>query len=133
MGLFDSINSIFGSSASQKAAEQAAAANAAALRTYGVTANSLYDQSRTSSLGTLGQGHENALNALSGGLTNQVNALTSANHNAIGPGQAGVAAWDPLRTAVEGYDPAIQAYSGALGLRGPQDQAATTSMFRSQP
>ena len=133
MGLFDSINSIFGSSAGQKAAEQAQAANAAALNTYSGTANNLYNQYQTSSLGALGDTSTQALGALNTGLTNQINALGTSNANAVAAGQAGVGAWDPLKGVVQGYDPAVDAYYKGLGLQGPQGQAEFASTLRNMP
>src|SRR5580765_8560862 len=64
MGLFDAINSIFGSSAGQKAAEQAQQANIAALNTYSGKANDLFNQYKTSSLGSLGEGLTGSLGEL---------------------------------------------------------------------
>lgn len=133
MGLFDSINSIFGSSSGQKAAEQAQQANIAALNTYGGKTNDLYNQYQTSSLGALGEGQEKALGALSTGMSNQINALGSYNQGAIAAGNAGVAGWDYLKGAVQGYDPAVDAYYKGLGLQGPQGQEQTREYFQNQP
>lgn len=133
MGLFDAINNIFGSSAGQKAAEQAQQANLAALGTYQGQSNNLYNQYQTSSLGALGDARTKSLDALTSGLTNQVNALGTSNANAIAAGQAGVGAWDPLKGVVQGYDPAVEAYYKGLGLRGPGGTAETTQYFQNQP
>jgi len=133
MGLFDSINSIFGSSAGEKAAKEAQQANLSALNTYSGTANNLYNQYQTSSLGALGEGTTKSLGALDTGLTNQINTLGTSNANAQAAGQAGVGSWDYLKGAVQGYDPAVDAYYKGLGLQGPQGQEATQAMFRNQP
>jgi hypothetical protein len=129
MGLFDAINSIFGSSAGQKAAEQAQQANIAALNTYSGKANDLFNQYKTSSLGSLGEGLTGSL----GELDKATGAITTGLDSATAAGRAGVAAWDPLSQVVRGYDPAVDAYYKGLGLQGPQGQEAVNTMFRNQP
>lgn len=126
MGLFDFLSG-------SDEAEQAAAQNRAQLAQYGGDLSNLYGGYQSGAIGQLGQGREAALAALNTGLGQQVSTLTDAYGNAAAAGRAGVAAFDPLRTAVQGYDPAVNAYYGALGLRGPQDRAQTTEYFKNQP
>jgi hypothetical protein len=134
LGLFDAIGNLFGiGSSGVDAAERARQQNLATLGTYGSTVNPLYQQYGTQALGALGQGQQAALESLRGGLQQQIGAYQQGLTGATAAGQAGVAGFDPLRAVTAGYDPAVSAYYGALGIKGPEETARAQGMFTTSP
>jgi hypothetical protein len=138
---------LFGSSGAQ----DAAAANRALLNTYGAATNDIYNQYGTGATGAIQTGTQQGVGALGTGLTNQlaaygdvttsplqsaidayqsgVGAAGTGTNIALDAGRAGVAAYDPLAALGASYQPAIDQYYAALGLKGPQAGAQVASDF----
>jgi hypothetical protein len=148
MGLFDFLSG-------SDEAEQAAQRNAALLNTYGQTANKAYDTYQTAGLGALGTGQAGALSSIATGLSGAkdaygnaittlqgvstdplqaaINSFSSGASNAAtgtaGALEAGQGGVNTLRDLGASYQPAIDAYYAALGLKGTDAAAASRANF----
>ena len=152
MGIFDFLSG-------SDEAETAAAQNAAALAAMQEQANKLYGTYQTQGLGALGGARTATLDQLRQGLTGQTGAYgqgiealrgvgtgpleqaITAYQAGVGGAQGGVAGAlaagqggvDTLRQLGQSYQPAIDRYYGALGLRGPEGSAEARAGFQTSP
>jgi len=116
-----SLSSMLGLSSSD-AANEAAQKNTALAQMYG-----------TQSTGQIGDYQTGATGALSGGLTSATGAVNTGTGQAAGAFGSAVNAYNPLSSLGNQYGGAVNAYYNALGLNGPEGNAAAVSQFQTSP
>lgn len=114
-------------------AEQAAAANRAALQGYGTNLNNIYGTYQTGSLNALGSARDAALAALTGGYGAAGDTLRTGLDKSAAAGQGAINAYGTLSDLGKSYQPAIDAYYGSLGIGGPAARTAAENAFTASP